>query len=236
MIKKIIRKIKSILIRLIISLICLSVFGVLIYRWVNPPVTTLMVIRTITAILDGKKDKTISYTWVDYEKISPFLILAVIASEDQNFPNHWGFDLEAIEKAIKHNKKARRKRGASTITQQVAKNLFLWNKRNWLRKGLEVYFTSLIEILWSKKRIVEIYVNVAEMGNMVFGAEEASLYYFNRSAEKLSIDQAALIAAALPNPRRYRVKNPSAFMINRKNWIIGQVAQLGGTSFLKNIE
>ncbi|HEX5171039.1 MAG TPA: monofunctional biosynthetic peptidoglycan transglycosylase, partial [Cyclobacteriaceae bacterium] len=152
-----------------------------------------------------------------------------IAAEDQLFPDHNGFDIKSIEKAIQHNqKKSKRIRGASTISQQVAKNVFLWQGRSWVRKGLEVYFTFMIELIWGKERILEVYLNVAEMGRGVFGIEAASRYYFKKAAKKLTRLQAARIAACLPNPKKYGVNPPSPYIVNRSEWVLRQMRNLEG--------
>jgi monofunctional glycosyltransferase len=171
----------------------------------------------------GTKDK-IYKSWVADENISESYKLAVIASEDQLFNEHFGFDVSAIRKALKFNKKHPKKiRGASTITQQVAKNVFLWHGHSWIRKGFEIYFTFLIELIWSKERILEVYLNVAEMGEGIFGVEEASKHYFGISAKKVNKTQAAVVAAILPNPIKYKVKNPSPFILKKQNWILHQM-------------
>lgn len=157
------------------------------------------------------------------ERISENLQLAVVCAEDQNFPTHTGFDFEAIEKALEHNKKGKRMRGASTISQQCAKNLFLWPQRSWLRKGLEAYFTVLIELIWSKERILEVYLNIIELGDGIYGAEAASQEFFKIPAEKLNRPQAALLAAVLPNPLEYSVARPSAYVRSRQGWILVQM-------------
>lgn len=161
------------------------------------------------------------------EEISDNLKLAVIGSEDQNFPNHSGFDIKAIEKAIEDNKKGRRVRGASTISQQTAKNVFLWPQRNYVRKGFEVYFTFLIETIWGKERILEVYLNSIEMGRGVYGAEAASEYWFKKSAANLTAYEAAAIAAILPNPREYRANPASSYIEGRKAWIVRQMRNIG---------
>jgi monofunctional biosynthetic peptidoglycan transglycosylase len=159
--------------------------------------------------------------------------LAVVASEDQNFPRHWGFDFDQIYDAMTEERK--RARGASTITQQVAKNVFLWHGRSYIRKGLEAYFTILIEVLWSKERILEVYLNVAEMGKMTFGVEAASLRYYNKSAKRLTRYESARIAAVLPNPIRFSIKNPSAYVNKRTNQIVRQMRYLGGQKYIAEL-
>ncbi|MBI2269886.1 MAG: monofunctional biosynthetic peptidoglycan transglycosylase, partial [Bacteroidetes bacterium] len=152
----------------------------------------------------------------------------VICSEDQNFLDHHGFDMDAIEKAVKHNKKHKRKRGASTISQQTAKNVFLWPGRSWIRKGFEVYFTFLIELCWSKERIMEVYLNVIEMGNGIYGAEAAAKTFFHKPAKSLTSSQSALIAAVLPNPRKFSVAHPSGYVVSRQQWVLQQMGFWGG--------
>jgi len=218
MLKKILHLIK----KLIIWFFVLSVFSVLLFRFVPIPATPLMLSRSIEN--DFTKWK---HNWVPIEEISPNLQLAVIASEDQNFLKHNGFDFQAIEKALEHNKKRKRKRGASTISQQTAKNVFLWEGRSWVRKGFEVYFTFLIELLWSKERIMEVYLNSIEMGNGIYGAEAASQYWFKKSAKKLSQREAAGIAAILPSPRKFKASNSSNYIERRKNHIVRQMGYLG---------
>jgi monofunctional biosynthetic peptidoglycan transglycosylase len=171
--------------------------------------------------------------WKDLDEISPALPTAVVASEDQLFLEHWGFDFKSIEKAYENNQKKKRKtvRGASTISQQVAKNVFLWPGRSWVRKGLEVYFTVLIEILWDKKRIIEVYLNVIETGDGIYGAEAAARKYFKRSANKLSRNQCALIAAILPNPLKYSATKPSAYIKKRQQWILRNMDYIGELKF-----
>ena len=186
------------------------------------PFTPLMAIRYFENTAED-----IRHNWVPKEEISNNLKLAVIASEDQNFPNHNGFDYEAIKKAMEENKKGRRVRGASTISQQTAKNVFLWPQRSWFRKGLEVYFTFWIELLWSKERILEVYLNSIEMGKGIYGAEAAAQAWFGKSAENLSAYEAAAIAAILPNPRQYSARPASSYIQRRQGWIVRQMKNLG---------
>lgn len=194
-----------------------------------------MLQRKFDALFSGKESSSINYVWVNYGDFSKQMPLAVIAAEDQTFPFHFGFDLQQIQKAVKDKIKGKRLRGASTITQQVAKNLFLWEGRDFVRKTLEAYFAILIESLWSKKRILEVYLNIAETGDMLFGFGSASSKYFNIRANKISLQQAALLAAVLPSPKKYSVVNPSEYVLKRKQWIINQMKSLGGISYLKNI-
>ena len=195
---------------------------VLLFKWIPLPFTPLMAIRYFE-----HSDEEIKHEWVPIEAISKNLQLAVICSEDQNFENHSGFDFEAIQKAIENNKKGKRVRGASTISQQTAKNAFLWPGMNYLRKGLEAYFTFLIEFLWSKERILEVYLNSIEMGKGVYGAQAAAQSWFGKDALNLSPSEAAAIAAILPNPRTYRANPPSNYISQRKSWITQQMKFYG---------
>ncbi len=212
----------------------LSIFFVLLYRFVPVYLTPLMVIRSVEQLADGKKLR-MRHNWVPIEAISKNLSLAVICSEDQNFLDHFGFDFKAIEHSVEASlnsrKGAKQLRGASTISQQTAKNVFLWPHRSWIRKGFEVYFTFLIEIAWSKKRILEVYLNSIEMGNGIYGAEAASKFYFKKNAKNLSRTQAAAIAAILPNPREYRANPPSPYIRSRIGWIEGQMNHFGPLTF-----
>lgn len=217
-----VKRIFRFLVRLILWFFAVTILVVLLFKWVPVPFTPLMAIRYLENSEEG-----IRHRWVAEEEISDNLKIAVIASEDQNFPNHSGFDMAAIEKAIENNKKGRRVRGASTISQQTAKNVFLWPQRSWLRKGFEVYFTFLIEVIWGKERILEVYLNSIEMGKGVYGAEAASLHWFNKPAADLSAQEAAAIAAVLPNPRQYRANPPSSYIQGRKTWIVRQMRNLG---------
>ncbi|XYH09910.1 monofunctional biosynthetic peptidoglycan transglycosylase [Aquimarina macrocephali] len=212
-----------------IAFIILSVLWVLIYTWVNVPATPLMGIRK----LQSKNKYTIRHQWVPLSKISKNLQLAVICSEDQRFIGHHGFDKEAIEKAMAEYKSGKRLRGASTISQQTAKNIFLWPHRSWIRKGFETYFTFLIETFWSKERILEIYLNSIEMGDGIYGAEAAAQFWFNTSAVALNKDEAAAIAAILPNPIRFLANPPSAYTKKRKKWIMIQMRNYGTLVFDK---
>jgi len=219
----------SILLKFILYLFVVTIAWVIIYRFVNPPITPLMVMRYFES---GGKNKSINKKWKDYEHISENMALAIIAAEDQNFFEHHGFDIEAIEKAIHKNRRVKRIRGASTISQQVAKNVFLWPSRTWLRKGLEAYFTFLVETIWGKKRILEVYMNVAEMGDGIYGAEAAARLYFKKPAMSLTKEEAALIAAVLPDPRMMSPAKPSAYLYKRQLWIIEQMRNLSSIKFL----
>jgi monofunctional biosynthetic peptidoglycan transglycosylase len=216
------KRILKFLLKLIAGFFIITIFFVILYKWVPVPFTPLMAIRYFE-----NPEEPIQHDWVPISKISPHLQLAVISSEDQNFLNHSGFDIKAIEKAIDENKRGKRVRGASSISQQTAKNVFLWPQRSWIRKGLEVYFTFMIELFWSKERILEVYLNSIEMGKGIYGAEAASLAWFNKPAVKLSAYEAAAIAAILPNPRQYRANPASNFINQRKNWIVRQMQNYG---------
>jgi monofunctional biosynthetic peptidoglycan transglycosylase len=194
---------------------------IVLLRWVDPPITA-------TQLASWLGGYGLQRDYVDWNNIAADMKLAVIASEDQLFPDHNGFDWKSIETVLKGKKKTKRLRGASTISQQVAKNVFLWQGRSWLRKGLEVYFTFMIELVWGKQRILEVYLNVAEMGKGVFGIEAAARKYFKKSAAKLNRTQAAMIAACLPNPKKYVVNPPSKYINRRYPWILGQMNNLEG--------
>jgi monofunctional glycosyltransferase len=212
----------------------LSVVSTLALRWVHPWTSGLMIEKRVAAWRQSKRYDT-RYQWVDWARISPHAPLAVLASEDQRFPEHHGFDFDSIQSAIDDHEKGGRLRGASTISQQVAKNVFLWSGRSFVRKGLEAYFTVLIEFLWPKRRILEVYLNVAEMGDGVFGVEAASQRFFRKSAARLSPAEAALLAAVLPNPVRFRADRPSAYVEERRAFILQQMELMGGTTFLKRL-
>ncbi|WP_289021952.1 monofunctional biosynthetic peptidoglycan transglycosylase [uncultured Salegentibacter sp.] len=216
------KKFFKFILKLISVLLLFSIFMVLLYKWLPVPFTPLMAIRYFE-----NPEEEIRHTWVSREDISQHLQLGVIAGEDQNFVKHNGFDFEAIEKAIEDNQKGKRVRGASTISQQTAKNVFVWPGRNWFRKGLEVYFTFLIETFWSKERILEVYLNSIEMGKGIYGAEAAAKHWFNKSAANLSIYEAAAITAILPNPREYKANPASSYINERKNWIVRQMQNYG---------
>ncbi|RDE85014.1 monofunctional biosynthetic peptidoglycan transglycosylase [Haemophilus parainfluenzae] len=204
------------------------------FRFIPVPFSAYMAQQKIGHLLQLDFSYSIKYDWVSLDEISPNMQLAVIAAEDQKFPHHWGFDFEAIQKAFKFNEKSHRTRGASTISQQTAKNLVLWHGQSWFRKGLEVPTTALMEIFWSKERILEVYLNIAEFGNGIFGVEAASRYYFKKSAKNLTQSEAALLAAVLPNPIIYKVNKPSALVRKKQSWIMGQMNGLG-LNYLKEM-
>lgn len=217
---------------LVVFAVAMSVLVVAAFRFVPPPTTAFMLARRIDAIATGEPS-AIDYRWVPASRISPNLPIAFVAAEDQKFPAHHGFDLDAIGKALDERERGERQRGASTISQQVAKNLFLWADASWLRKGLEAYFTVLVETLWPKSRILEVYANVAEFGDGVYGVEAAAQRFFGKPAARFSRHEAALLAAVLPSPRRYRANPPTSYVANRARWIDRQVTQLGGPGYLE---
>lgn len=207
--------------------IIVSIGLVLLFKWVPVPITPLMVIR----YFEKDSPKILKHDWEPIENISKNLQLAVICSEDQNFLKHNGFDIKAIEKAYENNKKGKRIKGGSTISQQTAKNVFLWPQRSWFRKGLETYFTFLIELFWSKERIMEVYLNTIEMGNGIYGAEAAAQHWFKKPASKLSKVEASAIAAILPNPRKYKANPVTNYIASRKNWIMRQINFYGALNY-----
>jgi monofunctional biosynthetic peptidoglycan transglycosylase len=214
----------------------LSVLAVALLRWVNPPFSAFMAETQLEAWSKHDRTYVSRHRWADLGQISPNLPLAVVASEDQKFPEHWGFDVEAIEKAYEMNQHSHHVHGASTISQQVAKNLFLWSGRSYFRKGLEAYFTVLIEAIWPKRRILEIYLNIAEFGYGTYGAEAASERFFHKPAAKLTRSDSAILAAVLPNPQKLLAAAPSAYVQQRRDWILGQMQALGGPEMLDDID
>ncbi|GFM66341.1 monofunctional biosynthetic peptidoglycan transglycosylase [Pseudomonas cichorii] len=207
---------------------------VLVLRWVPPPGTALMIERKIESWVDGEPID-LQRSWQPWNKISDNLKIAVIAGEDQKFAEHWGFDISAIQAAILHNERGGSIRGASTLSQQVSKNLFLWSGRSYLRKGLEAWFTALIELLWSKERILEVYLNSVEWDEGVFGAQAAAQHHFGINASALSMQQASYLAAVLPNPRQWSASHPSSYVSRRAGWIRQQMRQLGGDGYLAEL-
>jgi monofunctional biosynthetic peptidoglycan transglycosylase len=210
---------------LVIFFFASSIGMVLIYRFLPVYVTPLMLIRCGQQVGRGEQLR-LRHHWVSLDEMSIYMPVAVIASEDQRFMEHKGFDFDAIEKAIDENRKGKRQRGASTITQQTAKNVFLWHGHSWVRKGLEAYFTFLIELCWSKQRIMEVYLNSIEMGDGIYGAEAVAQWHFHCTAAQLTRPQCALIAATLPNPLRFSSKNPSNYMLKRQTWIMRQMKHI----------
>ena len=215
----------------------LSILVVAMFRWLPVPATAFMIRERYEARRDdaGARFRQ-RHDWVPWSGISRHAAVAVIAAEDQKFLEHDGFDFEAIDKALTDSRRGRRLRGASTISQQVAKNLFLWPEQSWVRKGLEAWFTLWIEFLWPKQRILEVYLNSAEFGRGVWGVEAASRHFFGKPAARLNRPEAALLAAVLPNPRRFRVSNPSPYVRQRQDWILWQMRMLAGAGLLRKLE
>ena len=223
---KILRFIFRLVFKIVLWFFILSIGFTILYRFLPVPITPLMVIRLWEQAFDEKKEMRLYKDWVSISKISKNVPQAVIAAEDQKFMEHNGFDIEAMKKAWENNQKGKRVKGGSTITQQTAKNVFLSPSRNLIRKGLEAYFTFLMELIWSKERIMEVYLNVIEMGEGIYGIEAAAQTYFKKPASKLSRQEAALIAAVLPNPRRWSPARPTAYISGRQAWILRQMINL----------
>ena len=218
---------------LVLAWLALSWLVVLVLRFVPPWTSAVMLERQLGAWVHGEKGFQLQQHWVPWARISRWVPLAMVAGEDQKFPYHHGFDFDSIQNAMDAADDGKRLRGASTISQQVAKNLFLWNGRSFVRKGLEAWFTVLIEITWPKQRILEVYVNIAELGNGIYGVGAASDAYFHTSPAQLGPAQAARLAAVLPSPRRLHADRPSAYVQRRANWIQQQMNQLGGPGYLE---
>jgi len=227
-------------VRLVASMVggwaALTVLTVIALRWIHPPTTAFMLRDRFVALISRDQGYEFRYEWRDWDRISRQAALAVIASEDQRFPEHQGFDFKQIDRALADRERGRRVRGASTISQQVAKNLFLWPGHNWIRKGLEAGITVLIETFWPKQRILEVYLNIAEFGRGTFGVQAASRRFFRKDAKRLSSAEAALLAAVLPAPTRFHVEAPSRYVQRRQRWIQHQMSSLGGTGFLAELQ
>jgi monofunctional biosynthetic peptidoglycan transglycosylase len=224
--------------RLLVALAAWAVVTVAVVvalRWVDPPTTAFMLRDRLGALLGGEAGYEFRHDWRDWDRISPNAPLAVVAAEDQRFPAHHGFDFEQIDKALADRERGRRVRGASTISQQVAKNLFLWPGQSWFRKGLEAGLTVLIEFAWPKQRILEVYLNVAEFGRGTWGVQAASSRFFRKDAARLTRADAALLAAVLPAPKRYRADAPGPYVRRRQAWIQRQMAALGGPAYLADL-
>ncbi|CNI50130.1 MULTISPECIES: monofunctional biosynthetic peptidoglycan transglycosylase [Yersinia] len=220
--------------RCALGIVALWLAGILIFAFLPVPFSMVMLERQLGAWFTGDFSYVAHSDWVPMDEISPYMALAVMAAEDQKFPDHWGFDMDAIESALSHNQRNQNRiRGASTLSQQTAKNLFLWDGRSWVRKGLEVGLTAGIELIWTKRRILTVYLNIAEFGDGIFGVEAAARHFFNKPASKLSASEAALLAAVLPNPHRFKVNAPSGYVISRQQWILRQMRQLGGKEFIQ---
>ncbi|EKS7766659.1 monofunctional biosynthetic peptidoglycan transglycosylase [Edwardsiella piscicida] len=223
--------------RLVIALLGAWIAALLIFAVLPVPYSTVMVQRQVGAWLHGDFSYVAHQTWRPMSQIAPPMALAVIAAEDQKFPQHWGFDLTAIGQALDSaDEGGRPLRGASTLSQQTMKNLLLWDGRSWLRKGLEAPLTLAEELVWSKRRILTVYLNIAEFGPGVFGVEEAAQRYFHKPASRLTAGEAALLAAVLPNPHRFSVRVPSRYVLQRQRWILRQMRQLGGEAFLQRYD
>jgi monofunctional biosynthetic peptidoglycan transglycosylase len=221
----------------ILACVVLSVVVVVTLRWVDPPTSAFMLETRLNALSEGDRTYRTDYEWVSLEHISPHAAIAVVASEDQQFPFHAGFDLNSIRESVRASEKGRKKlRGASTISQQVAKNLFLWNGYSFVRKGLEAWLTVLMELTWPKERILEVYLNIAQFGKGIYGVEAAASRFFHKPAARLTSSEAATLAAVLPNPIKMHADRPSAYVTERREQILGQMRALGGASYLQALE
>jgi monofunctional biosynthetic peptidoglycan transglycosylase len=223
------------IVMVILACVVLSALVVLMLRWVDPPISAYMLEARLHAMSEGDRTYRTDYEWVDLEHISPHAAIAVVASEDQQFPFHAGFDLNSIRESVRASEKGKKLRGASTISQQVAKNLFLWNG-GFVRKAIEAWFTVLIEAIWPKERILEMYLNIAEFGKGIYGVEAASHRFYHKNAARLTSSEAATLAAVLPNPIKMHADRPSAYVSERRETILGQMRALGGASYLQALE
>lgn len=221
---------------LLLAWLLFTSIPVLLLRWLHPLTTAFMLEARAQAALAGERRYRTDYVWVSLEQIAPNAAIAVIASEDQQFPFHAGFDFGSIREAVRASERGRRLRGASTISQQVAKNLFLWPGRSFVRKGLEAYFTVLIESMWPKERILEMYLNIAQFGNGIYGVQAAAERFWHTPAARLTSSEAALLAAVLPNPERLHADRPSRYVMSRRDWILDQMRDLGGPAYLRALE
>ena len=228
-----IKKGLAVLVKIGLVFLFYSVIAVLIFKWFNPPITSFIQSKLLKEKLIPIFPEQADQRWISLDEMSPKVMLAVIASEDQKFFDHWGFDVEQIMKAVEEFDRKKRVRGASTITQQVAKNLFLWSSKNFIRKGMEAYYTFLLELFWSKKRIIEVYLNIAEMGPNTYGVSSAALYHFSKRAKTLNSDEAAYLAAILPNPARYKKNYRTSYISRRISKIKNQMSLMGGEYYLK---
>lgn len=220
------------ILRLTAAFLAVSILSVLLLRWINPPTTSFMLQNQWGADEDFK----LHYQWTDWKDISPHIKMAAITSEDQSFAGHWGIDLESIQKAIKEYERGQGLRGASTITQQVAKNLYLWGGQSYIRKGIEAYFALLIELLWPKQRILEMYLNIVEFGDGVYGVHAAADRYLNTTPANLTKWQSAFMVTALPAPKRYNLDNPSEYMLKRSSWVMRYMDLLGNSYYLEKLK
>ncbi|MGA2561986.1 MAG: monofunctional biosynthetic peptidoglycan transglycosylase [Steroidobacteraceae bacterium] len=220
----------------LLGALALSAGSVLALRWINPPTSAFMLEAWAGALWQHDRNYHTRYQWRDLEAISPRAAIAVIAAEDQLFPFHAGFDFKSIRAAVRAHERGARLRGASTITQQVAKNLFLWPGRSFVRKALEAMFTVMIEACWPKERILEVYLNIAEFGHGIYGVQAAARAFFHKDASRLNSAESALLAVVLPNPHLYRVDAPSRYVLGQRDWTLRQMAALGGPAYLNAIE
>ncbi|MCW9705475.1 monofunctional biosynthetic peptidoglycan transglycosylase [Fodinibius salsisoli] len=221
--------------RAIGGIILISLLFILLLRWINPPTSAFMMQRSVAAWWNGEENFELYQSWTDWEDISPHIKMAAITSEDQNFANHWGIDFGSVQKALEEYERGQGLRGASTITQQTAKNLFLWPAQSYIRKGIEAYTAFLLELLWSKERILEVYLNIVEFGNGVYGVQAASERYFNTPPGLLSKSQSALMVTALPAPKRYNLAAPSSYMRERQRWVMQYMDLLGNSYYLDKL-
>lgn len=229
------RKALKWLLRVAAGAILLTLLSTLALKWINPPTSSFMLQRSIGARMAGDENFTLRHEWVPWERISSHIKMAVITAEDQRFADHWGIDLESLRQAIDEYERGASLRGASTLTQQLAKNLFLWPGRSWVRKGLEAWFSLLMEGILGKRRILELYLNMAEFGEGIYGVEAASRYFYGKSAEHLNRAESALMATVLPSPRRYNLANPSMYMYERQAWILRYMNLLGNDRYLEQL-
>ncbi|MDE2049493.1 MAG: monofunctional biosynthetic peptidoglycan transglycosylase [Gammaproteobacteria bacterium] len=220
----------------ILAWVALTVVPVLLLRWLAPVTSAFMLEARVEALREGARGYRTDYRWVSLERISPHAAIAVIASEDQTFPFNYGFDFHSIRSAVRAAQRGKRLRGASTISQQVARNLFLWPGRSFVRKGIEAYFTVLLEALWPKERILEVYLNVAQFGRGIYGVEAAARRFYHEPAARLTAGQAALLAAVLPDPVHWHVDRPSRFVAWKQQWILAQMRNLGGAAYLREVK
>jgi monofunctional biosynthetic peptidoglycan transglycosylase len=228
-------RLRRALIKAALAWAVITVAPVLLLRWIAPVTSAFMLEAKWRAARAGERDYHADYHWVGYRRISPEAGIAAVASEDQTFPFNHGFDFQAIDEAIQTYERGGRLRGASTITQQVAKNLFLWGGRSWVRKGIEAYLTVLIDVLWPKQRVLTVYLNIAQFGRGIYGVQAASQRFFHEPASRLTAEQAALLAAVLPDPVHWHVERPSPFVLWRQQWLLHQMADLGGPAYLRSI-
>jgi len=220
----------------LLAWLVITAVPVVLLRWLHPLTSAFMLEAQLEAWRDQDHGYSGDYQWVSLEQISPHAAIAVIASEDQQFPFHAGFDFNSIREAVRASERGKRLRGASTISQQVAKNLFLWSGHSFVRNGHEAYFTVLIEACWPKERILEMYLNVAQFGDGIYGVQAAARRFWHKPAQRLSSQEAALLAAVLPNPQRYHADRPSRWLLQRRDWILGQMRGLGGDAYLRAVE